>query len=92
MAIGIPSSVKPQQIAAAGAPRTLNGAASTGDFKKKNFWIVLAACSASGAGVGVLWVLVEAGLVQLYSDPGPPPPMPRPAPGFKPASGARPAD
>ena len=46
----------------------------------------------AGAGAGVLWVLVEAGLVQLYSDPGPPPPMPQPAPGYKPSTSARPAD
>ncbi len=36
----------------------------------------------AGAGLGVLWLLVEAGVVQVYSDPGPPPPMPQPAPGY----------
>lgn len=36
----------------------------------------------AGAGVGVLWLLVEAGVVQIYSDPGPPPPMPQPASGL----------
>jgi hypothetical protein len=42
--------------------------------------------------VGVLWLLVEAGLVQIHSDPGPPPPMPKPAPGYKPPASSRPAD
>lgn len=36
----------------------------------------------AGAGLGVLWLLVEAGVVQIYSDPGPPPPMPQPASGL----------
>ena len=46
----------------------------------------------AGAGVGLLWLLVEAGVVEIYPDPGPPPPMPRPAPGYKPPVSARPAD
>jgi len=46
----------------------------------------------AGAGVGVLWILVEAGIVQIHPDPGPPPPMPKPAPGYKPPASSRPAD
>jgi hypothetical protein len=45
----------------------------------------------AGAGVGVLWLLVEAGVVRVYSDPGPPPPMPQPQPGAKAPAPARPA-
>jgi len=45
----------------------------------------------AGAGVGVLWLLVEAGVVRVYSDPGPPPPMPQPQPGAKLPTSARPA-
>src|SRR5690606_35286096 len=45
----------------------------------------------AGAGVGVLWVLVQAGVVETYPDPGPPSPMPKPAPGYKPPA-TRPAD
>jgi eukaryotic-like serine/threonine-protein kinase len=44
----------------------------------------------AGAGVGVLYLLVEAGVVQLYSHPGPPPPMPQPQ--SKPPGSARPAE
>ncbi|HTV24666.1 MAG TPA: serine/threonine-protein kinase [Polyangiaceae bacterium] len=46
----------------------------------------------AGAGIGVFWLLVEAGIVEIYPDPGPPPPMPKPAPGYKPPLGTRPAD
>jgi serine/threonine protein kinase len=45
----------------------------------------------AGAGIGVLWLLVQAGVVQLYPNPGPPPPMPQPQ-GVKPALGVRPAE
>jgi eukaryotic-like serine/threonine-protein kinase len=45
----------------------------------------------AGAGVGVLWLLVEAGVVRVYSDPGPPPPMPQPKAGANLAAPARPA-
>lgn len=40
----------------------------------------------AGAGIGVLWMLVEAGVVQLYPNPGPPPPMPQPRGVDRPAS------
>jgi serine/threonine-protein kinase len=45
----------------------------------------------AGAGLGVSWLLVEAGVVRVYSDPGPPPPMPQPQPGAKLPAPARPA-
>jgi serine/threonine protein kinase len=45
----------------------------------------------AGAGIGVLWLLVEAGVVQFYSNPGPPPPMPQPQ-GVKSPAAPRPAD
>jgi eukaryotic-like serine/threonine-protein kinase len=53
---------------------------------------LLCAGALAGAGVGVLWLLVEAGIVEIHPDPGPPPPMPKPAPGYKPAASSRPAD
>jgi hypothetical protein len=53
---------------------------------------LLCAGALAGAGVGVLWLLVEAGIVQIHPDPGPPPPMPKPAPGYKPPASSRPAD
>lgn len=53
---------------------------------------LLCAGALAGAGVGVLWLLVEAGIVQIHPDPGPPPPMPKPAPGYKPPASPRPAD
>jgi hypothetical protein len=59
---------------------------------RKLFVALLCAGALAGAGVGVLWLLVEAGIVQIYSDPGPPPPMPKPAPGYKPPASSRPAD
>jgi serine/threonine-protein kinase len=59
---------------------------------RKLFVALLCAGALAGAGVGVLWLLVEAGIVQIYSDPGPPPPMPKPAPGYKPPTSSRPAD
>jgi hypothetical protein len=40
----------------------------------------------AGAGIGVLWVLVEAGVVHLYPNAGPPPPMPQPRGLERPAS------
>jgi hypothetical protein len=45
----------------------------------------------AGAGIGVFWLLVETGVVQLYSNPGPPPPMPQPQ-GVKRPSSSRPAE
>jgi hypothetical protein len=45
----------------------------------------------AGAGIGVLWLLVEAGVVELYPNPGPPPPMPQPH-GVKPAPSSAPAE
>jgi serine/threonine protein kinase len=56
------------------------------------FFGLLCAGALAGAGVGVLWLLVEAGIVQIHPDPGPPPPMPKPAPGYKPPASPRPAD
>jgi eukaryotic-like serine/threonine-protein kinase len=53
---------------------------------------LLCAGALAGAGVGVLWLLVEAGIVRIHPDPGPPPPMPKPAPGYKPPASSRPAD
>jgi serine/threonine protein kinase len=53
---------------------------------------LLCAGALAGAGVGVLWLLVEAGIVEIHPDPGPPPPMPKPAPGYKPAASSRPAE
>lgn len=51
---------------------------------------LLCLAALAGAGLGVLWLLVEAGVVQIYSDPGPPPPMPQPARGLELPSSARP--
>jgi hypothetical protein len=45
----------------------------------------------AGAGIGVLWLLVETGVVRIYSNPGPPPPMPQPQ-GVKLPASPRPAE
>jgi hypothetical protein len=66
--------------------------AKRGGFGRKLLVGLLCAGALAGAGVGVLWLLVEAGIVQIHSDPGPPPPMPKPAPGYKPPASPRPAD
>jgi eukaryotic-like serine/threonine-protein kinase len=63
-----------------------------GSIARTLFVALLFAGALAGAGVGVLWLLVEAGLVQIHPDPGPPPPMPKPAPGYKPPASSRPAD
>lgn len=59
---------------------------------RKLFVGLLCAGALAGAGVGVLWLLAEAGIVQIHPDPGPPPPMPKPAPGYKPPASSRPGD
>jgi hypothetical protein len=61
-------------------------------FARALFVGLLCAGALAGAGVGVLWILVEAGIVRVHPDPGPPPPMPKPAPGYKPPVSTRPAD
>jgi serine/threonine-protein kinase len=82
-----PPPPEPHSSRRAGAPtRSSRGAV------RKLFVALLCAGALAGAGVGVLWLLVEAGIVQIYSDPGPPPPMPKPAPGYKPPASSRPAD
>jgi serine/threonine-protein kinase len=63
-----------------------------GGIARTLFVGLLCAGALAGAGVGVLWLLVEAGVVQIHPDPGPPPPMPKPAPGYKPPASSRPAD
>jgi hypothetical protein len=58
-------------------PPPLGGRRSRGLARRLFVWLLCLGALA-GAGFGVLWVLIEAGVVQLYPNPGPPPPMPQP--------------
>jgi eukaryotic-like serine/threonine-protein kinase len=71
-------------------PATLDGPGRRGVARRLLVW-VLCLGALAGAGVGVLYLLVEAGVVELHSNPGPPPPMPQPQ-GVKPPAGSRPAE
>jgi hypothetical protein len=70
-------------------PPPLDATARRGLARRLLVWLLCLGALA-GAGIGVLWLLVETGVVQLYSNPGPPPPMPQPQ-GVKPAN-PRPAE
>jgi serine/threonine-protein kinase len=70
-------------------PPPLGGRRRSGVARRLFVWLLCLGALA-GAGFGVLWVLIEAGVVQLYPNPGPPPPMPQPQ-GLGRSPSARPA-